>query len=257
MPADIVHFGDPMLRFFMLASFVLHGAGTLSFDTLLFLKARHLCPSLTGDLRWLEGAPRVVIVGAGFGGIAAAYKLRHAWANVTLIDQRNYHLFQPLLYQVATATLSPADIAVPMRAMLRGQQNCRVLMGQVTGAAPEQREVLVGNTGLPYDYLVLATGARHSYFGKDTWEAFAPGLKKVEDATAMRGGVSCSLRKGRGLRRWRGAAAAIDFRSGRGRPDRRRTCRRNRPDSHGKACARSSAPSIRAPRASFLCNRAR
>ena len=195
MPADIVHLGDPVLRFFLLASFVLHGAGALSFDGLLFLKARHLCPSLTGDPRWLEGAPRVVIVGAGFGGIAAAYKLRHAWATVTLIDQRNYHLFQPLLYQVATATLSPADIAVPIRAMLRGQQNCRVLMGQVTGVAPEQREVLVGDTRLPYDYLVLATGARHSYFGKDAWEAFAPGLKKVEDATAMRSRILAAFEK--------------------------------------------------------------
>jgi NADH dehydrogenase FAD-containing subunit/uncharacterized membrane protein YphA (DoxX/SURF4 family) len=195
MPADIVHLGDPVLRFFLLASFVLHGAGTLSFDSLLFLKARHLCPSLTGDPRWLAGAPRVVIVGAGFGGIAAAYKLRHAWANVTLIDQRNYHLFQPLLYQVATATLSPADIAVPIRAMLRGQQNCRVLMGQVTGVAPEQREVLVGDTRLPYDYLVLATGARHSYFGKDAWEAFAPGLKKVEDATAVRSRILAAFEK--------------------------------------------------------------
>jgi len=105
---------------------------------------------------------------------------------VTLIDRRNYFLFQPLLYQVATATLSPADIAVPIRSLLRGQQNCRVLMEQVTGVDTAEREVLLGEARIPYDYLVLATGARHSYFGKDAWEEFAPGLKKIDDATAVR-----------------------------------------------------------------------
>ncbi len=195
MPVDIVHLGEPMLRFFLLASFVVHGAGALSLDRLLYLKGQRLCPSLSDDLGWLADAPRVVIVGAGFGGIAAAFKLRHAWARITLIDQRNYHLFQPLLYQVATATLSPADIAVPIRSMLRGQQNCRVLMGQVTGVATDRREVLVGDMRLPYDYLVLATGARHSYCGKDAWETFAPGLKKIEDATGVRGRILAAFEK--------------------------------------------------------------
>ncbi|MGZ8322072.1 MAG: FAD-dependent oxidoreductase [Rhodoplanes sp.] len=194
-PSDVVLLGDPVLRFFLLAGFVVYGAGALSLDYLVTRKAQRLCPSLSADSGWFSDAPRVVIVGAGFGGIAAADKLRHAWARVTLIDQRNYHLFQPLLYQVATATLSPADIAVPIRSMLRGQQNCRVLMGQVTGIDAERRDVLIGEARVPYDYLVLATGARHSYFGKDAWEAFAPGLKKIEDATAMRSRILAAFEK--------------------------------------------------------------
>ena len=187
--------GDPVLRLFLLIGFALYGAGALSLDHLLFLRALRLCPSLTDDPRWLAGAPRVVIVGAGFGGVAAALKLRHAWARVTLIDRRNYHLFQPLLYQVATATLSPSDIAAPIRALLRGQQNCRVLMQQVTGVDTQQREVSLAGARVPYDYLVLATGARHSYFGKDAWEAFAPGLKQVEDATAIRSRILSAFEK--------------------------------------------------------------
>ena len=194
-PSDVVLLGDPVLRFFLLAGFVVYGAGALSLDYLVTRKAQRLCPSLSADSGWFSDAPRVVIVGAGFGGIAAADKLRHAWARVTLIDQRNYHLFQPLLYQVATATLSPADIAVPIRSMLRGQQNCRVLMGQVTGIDAERRDVLIGEARVPYDYLVLATGARHSYFGKDAWEAFAPGLKKIEDATGMRSRILAAFEK--------------------------------------------------------------
>ncbi len=187
--------GDPVTRLFLLAGFALYGAGALSLDHLLFLRALRLCPSLSSDTRWLDGAPRVVIVGAGFGGVAAALELRHAWARVTLIDRRNYHLFQPLLYQVATATLSPADIAAPIRALLRGQQNCRVLMDQATGVDTERREVSLGGARIPYDYLVLATGARHSYFGKDAWEAFAPGLKRVEDATAIRSRILAAFEK--------------------------------------------------------------
>ena len=193
--SDVLPLGDPVLRFFLFASFVLYGAGVLSVDHLLARQARQLCPSLSNDPSWLDGAPRVVIVGAGFGGIAAAQKLRHAWAQVTLIDRRNYFLFQPLLYQVATATLSPADIAVPIRSLLRGQQNCRVLMERVTGIDAARREVMVGETRLAYDYLVLATGARHSYFGKDAWEAFAPGLKKIDDATAVRSRILAAFEK--------------------------------------------------------------
>lgn len=130
--------------------------------------------------------PRVVIVGAGFGGLSAARALERVPVEVTLIDKRNYHLFQPLLYQVATAGLSPADIASPIRAILAGQANARVLMGKVTGIDRETRHVLIGERRVPYDYLVIATGARHAYFGKDEWEPFAPGLKKIEDATDIR-----------------------------------------------------------------------
>ncbi len=178
--------GDPVLCVFLLLTYLSHGAGFLSVDGVLTRGIRRLCPGLSGDRQWLAEAPRVVIVGAGFGGIAAAQALRHAWARVTVIDRRNYHLFQPLLYQVATATLSPADIAVPIRALLRDQPNCQVLMGRVDGIDTEKREVVAGERRVPYDYLVLATGARHSYFGQDDWEPFAPGLKKIDDATAMR-----------------------------------------------------------------------
>ena len=129
--------------------------------------------------------PRIVIVGAGFGGLTAAKALRKARAQVTLIDRRNYHLFQPLLYQVATAGLSPADIAAPIRGIVRDQSNTTVLMGQVSGVDTAAQHVLIGDKRVPYDYLVLATGARHAYTNDD-WETFAPGLKKVEDATAIR-----------------------------------------------------------------------
>ena len=105
---------------------------------------------------------------------------------VTLIDRRNYHLFQPLLYQVATAGLSPADIAQPIRSILRRQRNATVLLGRVTGVDTETRDVLIGERRVPYDYLIVATGARHDYFGHDEWEAVAPGLKKIEDATDIR-----------------------------------------------------------------------
>jgi NADH dehydrogenase FAD-containing subunit/uncharacterized membrane protein YphA (DoxX/SURF4 family) len=193
--ANVLALGDPVLRIFLLASFALFGAGLLSLDHLIARHLRQLCPSLSDDPSWLQGAPRVVIVGAGFGGVAAAEQLRHAWARVTLIDRRNYFLFQPLLYQVATATLSPADIAVPIRSLLRGQQNCRVLMEQVTGVDTGQRAVLLGEARIPYDYLVLATGARHSYFGKDAWEEFAPGLKKIDDATAVRSRILAAFER--------------------------------------------------------------
>jgi len=130
--------------------------------------------------------PRVVIVGAGFGGLTAAKTLADADADVTVIDRHNYHLFQPLLYQVATAGLSPADIAAPIRGILRKQRNASVLLGRVTGIDSGAREVHLGDRRIPYDYLVLATGARHAYFGRDDWEPFAPGLKKIEDALAIR-----------------------------------------------------------------------
>jgi NADH dehydrogenase FAD-containing subunit len=130
--------------------------------------------------------PRVVIVGAGFGGLAAAKALKRAPIEVTVIDRRNYHLFQPLLYQVATAALSPADIAQPIRGILRQQRNAEVILGRVTDVDPAAREVLIDQRRIAYDYLVIATGARHAYFGHDEWEPFAPGLKKIEDAIAIR-----------------------------------------------------------------------
>jgi NADH dehydrogenase len=130
--------------------------------------------------------PKVVIVGAGFGGLEAAKALRAAAADVTVIDQQNHHCFQPLLYQVATAALSPADVAWPIRRILRRQRNATVLMAQVRGVDTSQRLVLTDSISVPYDFLVLATGATHSYFGHDEWAEAAPGLKRIEDATRIR-----------------------------------------------------------------------
>ena len=134
-----------------------------------------------------DARPNVVIIGAGFGGIEAAKALRRAPVNVTLIDRQNHHCFQPLLYQVATAALSPADIAWPVRHILRGQDNVTVLMAEVSGIdTAERRVVLTGADPVPYDTLVVATGATHSYFGHDEWGQFAPGLKRIVDATRIR-----------------------------------------------------------------------
>jgi NADH dehydrogenase len=130
--------------------------------------------------------PHIVIVGAGFGGLAAAHGLAGAAVDVTVIDRRNYHLFQPLLYQVATAGLSPAQIASPIRAILRRAANVRVVLGKVSGIDKERRLVTVDQSTIAYDHLVLATGARHSYFGRDDWESAAPGLKKIDDAIGIR-----------------------------------------------------------------------
>jgi NADH dehydrogenase FAD-containing subunit len=138
-----------------------------------------------------DAAPRrsrIVIIGAGFGGLAAAKRLKHADAAVTVVDRRNYHLFQPLLYQVATAGLSPADIAMPVRAILRRQRNTEVLLDRVIAADLQRHTVRLERSGeeLGFDWLVVATGARHAYFGHDEWEPHAPGLKTIEDAIAIR-----------------------------------------------------------------------
>ena len=130
--------------------------------------------------------PRVVIVGAGFGGLQAAKALGHAPLRVTVIDRQNHHLFQPLLYWVATAGLSPADITSPIRHVLRRQKNTEVILAEVTGVDVENRRVLIGEHSLPYDYLVLATGAHDNYFGHPEWERNAPGLKSIVDATSIR-----------------------------------------------------------------------
>lgn len=140
--------------------------------------------------------PHVLIVGAGFGGLAAAKGLRHADVDVTIVDQRNHHIFQPLLYQVATAGLSPADIAAPIRTILKDNANCRVILDRVVGVDPDRQEVdLDSGKTLTYDWLILATGARHSYFGRDDWAQHAPGIKSIEDATAVRHRVLLAMER--------------------------------------------------------------
>ena len=133
-------------------------------------------------------AQRIVIVGGGFGGLYAAKGLGNDWrVEVTLVDRRNFHLFQPLLYQVATGALSPGEIAQPLRSILRKQKNTTVLLGKATRIDPDEREVILSDGGaIPYDTLVVATGARFSYFGNDDWAAVAPGLKSIDDATEIR-----------------------------------------------------------------------
>src|SRR5581483_2591497 len=130
--------------------------------------------------------PHVVIVGGGFGGLLAARGLRIAPVRVTIIDRNNYHLFQPLLYQVATAGLSPADIAAPIRNVVGRQRNTSVIMAEVVGVDTEAQRVLLPDRSVPYDYLILATGARYNYFGHPEWEALAPGLKSITDAISIR-----------------------------------------------------------------------
>src|SRR5262245_46416129 len=130
--------------------------------------------------------PRIVIVGAGFGGLFAAQALARVDAEVTVVDRHNYHLFQPLLYQVATAGLPPSDVAWPIRSILRRQRNATVLLGEVVGIDETRRVVELEDRSLPFDYVVVATGSTHSYFGHDDWRPFAPGLKSIDDATTIR-----------------------------------------------------------------------
>lgn len=140
--------------------------------------------------------PHVVIIGAGFGGLAAARKLAGQAVDVTVIDQRNHHLFQPLLYQVATAALSPADIAAPIRSILRAQENARVILDGVVGIDTERQiVVLASGRVIAFDWLIVATGARHSFFGRSNWEPYAHGLKTIEDATAIRRKVLLALER--------------------------------------------------------------
>ena len=138
---------------------------------------------------------RVVIVGAGFGGLSAAKALAGVPFDVTVIDQHNYHLFQPLLYQVATAGLSPADIASPIRGILARAQNVNVMLGKVSGVDVAGREVIAEGRRIPFDYLILATGAQHAYFGHGDWAAFAPGLKTIDDATYIRRRILLAFEK--------------------------------------------------------------
>ena len=155
------------------------GAGRYSLDGLIIRWAHRPAPPA-------DGAPHIVIIGAGFGGMACAAGLRHERARVTLVDRHNYHLFQPLLYQVATGSLSPADIATPIRGVFRDDAKLRVLCGTVTEVDAAARTVIVDGRAIAYDALVLATGATHGYFGHEAWAACAPGLKSVQDATSIR-----------------------------------------------------------------------
>ncbi len=139
--------------------------------------------------------PRVVVIGAGFGGLAAARRLARAPVHVTVVDRRNHHLFQPLLYQVATAGLSPGDIAYPIRSILRKQPNANVLLADVTAIDTARRQVILGDGTIPYDYLILAAGAGHAYFGHEDWERYAPGLKTLEDALAIRRRILLAFEK--------------------------------------------------------------
>lgn len=129
---------------------------------------------------------RAVIIGGGFGGLYAARALKHENVDVTLVDRRNFHLFQPLLYQVATGALSPGEIAAPLRVLLRKQKNARVLLADAVDLDPAARSLILDKGTVPYDTLIVAAGARHFYFGHDSWEPVAPGLKSLEDATRIR-----------------------------------------------------------------------
>ncbi|HEY1679106.1 MAG TPA: NAD(P)/FAD-dependent oxidoreductase [Candidatus Sulfotelmatobacter sp.] len=133
-----------------------------------------------------QSLPRIVIVGAGFGGLNAAQTLAKAPVQITIIDRKNFHTFQPLLYQVATAGLSPGEIAAPVRSIFRSHKNIEVLMSEVTGIDLDKRVVHTPDREIPYDYLIVAAGAGHSYFGHEDWEPFAPGLKTIEDALEIR-----------------------------------------------------------------------
>src|SRR6202167_1020742 len=132
---------------------------------------------------------KVVIIGGGFGGLTAAQSLKNAPVQVTLVDRCNYHLFQPLLYQVATGSLSPANVAGPLRQVLRKQKNTQVLLGEAVNIDTAKRQVILSDGVVDYDTLIVATGSTHQYFGHDEWEEFAPGLKNLNDATAMRGRI--------------------------------------------------------------------
>lgn len=130
--------------------------------------------------------PHIVVLGGGFAGLYCTLALKRAPADITLIDKRNFHLFQPLLYQVATGGLSPGDIASPLRAVVKNQDNCRVILGEAIDIQPERKEIVLRDETIPYDYLIAATGVRHSYFGQENWEERAPGLKTIEDAMEIR-----------------------------------------------------------------------
>jgi NADH dehydrogenase len=155
--------------------------------------------------------PRVVIVGCGFGGLFAARALRHAPVELTVIDRNNYHLFQPLLYQVASAALAPADIAQPIRTILRGQTNALVVLGEVTRVDLPGKSLYLGDEHVSYDYLVLAPGAVDNYFGHGDWGQYAPGMKEVDDATQIRSRLLLSFEQAEHERNPEDRAAHLSF----------------------------------------------
>jgi putative oxidoreductase len=190
---------DSIYLLMFLAILGVYGGGFVSLDEFLVrLRDRFFPLTKRHSLDALRGLPRVVIVGAGFGGLRCAQALRDASVSVTLIDRTNYHLFQPLLYQVATAALSPGDIATPARQMFRNSPSVRLLLGTVTGVDTQRQTVSTQDGSIPYDYLVLATGATHSYFGKDEWARFAPGIKRIEDALEIRRRVLTAFERAEG-----------------------------------------------------------
>jgi NADH dehydrogenase/putative oxidoreductase len=177
---------DSIYLLMLLAILSIHGGGRLAIDDLAKRWQSRLFSTPSASELASRNLPRVVIVGAGFGGLRCAQALKDASVAVTLIDRNNFHLFQPLLYQIATAALSPGDIAVPTRQIFRDAPATKLLLSTVTGIDSEKRLVITERREIPYDYLVLATGATHSYFGKDEWARHAPGLKYVEDALDVR-----------------------------------------------------------------------
>jgi Pyridine nucleotide-disulphide oxidoreductase len=180
--------GTTIYELLLLALLAASGAGRYSLDRMSNRWA-HRAVGLIAD------APHVVIVGAGFGGMACATGLCHEPVRVTLVDRENYHLFQPLLYQVATAALSPADITTPVRAVFRDHPRMRVLRGTVTAVDVAASQVIVDGRPVAYDALVLATGATHGYFGREEWAIHAPGLKSVPDATSIRSRILDAFEK--------------------------------------------------------------
>src|SRR6266581_2133627 len=159
----------------------------------------------------MNSKPHVVIIGAGFGGLEAAKKLACKDVRVTVIDRTNYHLFQPLLYQVATAALSPADIAAPIRAILSKCRNVEVILAEVESVDVDAKKVKTIDLQIDYDYLILATGARHSYFGHGEWEKLAPGLKSLEDAVELRRRILMAFEYAEKINDEKARSAAMNF----------------------------------------------